>query len=549
MPISNRALHAILGTATDTPLEPNQMAKGLKVTFFPYAKGDVNDETLAFVEELKRALEELGIEILPYEKVQSKFGKKKWIKWYTLASLNTLKGRVLRLFGVKYDTKGQDLKTLKFIRKGERIKKGIVIIAVGESETGRLPMDFTMSFRETSIVTIIDMPKHIKKNTNFLTHFDTAMDLFAHHMTNIVIAVSKDKWLTYNFNAAHPIYSRKEDMKPHLLSGLIPKLTAPIQPPRLKEFTIREQMFDANDEEHKPFVDDLINASRLLEKAKIYPPGKSIHDLPWRNEFYNWVGRIHLDERTGMSYGFLARQLPVEAPDLISYRKAKRKFSELRDDRDFFYHDNNLYLIVELADGRHAIKVPEVWVLTQRSGSDKTQFDPNKDLIKMGLKNGELFLETPMGLSFKQGYRPSFDTRVILAHAVGNALVAGILKHLDSKNTFVKQLESNGMAIAHWHGYLKQGSIPKNWHVHGPDKPHVACSTPQSAVYALEGKLSALILALHSQQEYLRDIHIEPHHGTNAIMPTLQEFAEFISENPGVTELGNRFLGDYFKRD
>jgi hypothetical protein len=284
----------------------------------------------------------------------------------------------------------------------------------------------------------------------------------------------------------------------------------------------------------------------LFDKSKLYPPGKSVDDLPFRNEFYKWVGKIHLDNRTGMSYGFLSRQLPVKLPPLLPLEQAKKELKDnIPDNKDYFAFNEQIFLVLSLPQGKFYMEVPEVWVMTQRSGSDKTHFDPKKDLIKMGLSHGKMILETPKGLKLKEGYRPSFDTKVILAHAVGNAIVGAILLHLSPEHPFPKTLQKNGMALSHWHGYLKKDFVPQGWHIHGADKPHVSCSTPQSAIYALGGKIQALMESLQSGKEYLGDIHIEPHHGTNMTFPSLQELARFLTQAPDVTILGNRYLRHY----
>src|SRR5205823_2027516 len=135
-------------------------------------------------------------------------------------------------------------------------------------------------------------------------HFNTALSLFAYHMTNIVLAVNEKKWLLYNFNASHPIYDVDNNFKEDVLHALIPKIAAPIRAHRYSEFIIREQAFDIDDQEHSMFVDDLVEGSRIFDSTGLYPKGKKISDLNFRNKYYRWIGQIHLDHRNCMSYGF-----------------------------------------------------------------------------------------------------------------------------------------------------------------------------------------------------------------------------------------------------
>jgi hypothetical protein len=171
--------------------------------------------------------------------------------------------------------------------------------------------------------------------------------------------------------------------------------------------------------------------------------------------------------------------------------------------------------------------------------------NPDLDILKMGLVGGKLVLEQPRGKGWDKTSRPSFDTRVILAHAIGNAIVASILKRINPESFFVSALEKNGLAIAHWHGYINPEYVPAGWIVHGIDNPHVSCSSPHSAIYAIDGKLKAFSVAIKEGTEYLGDIHIEPHHGTNINYWSLAELGVFFTRSSEVSTLGNKYLQNY----
>lgn len=546
MALSQEAIQKILGIEERVYLTPEEMADKLNVTFYPHTSSAVSNEVYDFARRLKKVFMELKVNVVPYEMALTTLSLRYVIKRTFLILLNNTVAYLQRLLKLKAAKERIPLEILSYLKRRKKIKPGISVVALGESETGNLPIDHTMSFRESSIITITDMPSYIHTDTDFHTHFDTAMQLFSYNMTNIVIAVDKEKWILYNFNASHPIYLIEENLEYNILHALIPKIAAPIRPPRFKEFSIQIGAFDPLDTMHKPAVDDITGSGFLLERSGLYPPGKSVEELPFRNEFYKWIGKIHLDYRTGMSYGFLAKQLSTKLPKLLPLTDIKDGLGDaIKEDKDLFWLNERLYIVVRIPAGEFVIQVPEVWVMTQRSGADKTHFQPERDLIKMGLINGRMFLQTPKGSTMRAGYRPSFDTKVILAHAVGNAIVAAILKQYDQNHPFAVQLETEGMALCHWHGYLNKKHIPKGWHVHGADRPHVACSSPQSAIYALEGKLRVLLASLQVGEEYLGDVHIEPHHGTNLTFPSLYKFGEFLSQDKEISKLGNLYLSHY----
>lgn len=417
-------------------------------------------------------------------------------------------------------------------------------------------------------------------------------------MTHIVIAVNREKWLLYNFNGSHPVFPFDDNFQSNVLYALIPKIAAPVKAPKISEFVVRRGSFDPDDRLYKNLVDDMVNSGALLEKTGLYPQGKLVDDLPFRNEFYRWIGKIHLDGRSGMSYGFLARQMPVKLPKLIPVDEARARYKEalhsiiyqgrkshsreirlqeswergvgngnpekqwvlgrtrndelvvmyISDEEGFFVHDSKVFIYIQLPAGKFYLQIPDVWVLIQRSGTNKTNIRPEVDIVKIGLVDGVMILETPKGLKNKEDYRPSFDTRVILAHAVGNAIVGAVLLYMNPGHPFPGILQKNGLALSHWHGYSNRSLVPEGWHVYGAENPHVSCSTPHAAIYALKGKFSALEQCLKNNADYLGDIHIEPHHGSIMSFTSLREWGAFVSNTPNFTRLGNYYLSSSMER-
>ncbi|MEK9185931.1 MAG: hypothetical protein AAB863_04110 [Patescibacteria group bacterium] len=526
--LSQEAIQKILGINEYVPLEPEEMAKELTVTFYPHHKHKVSKNILDFAEKFRTALVNLGVKIIPYEESLARLPLKRLFKIYF------------------YSILGQIPKGLK--KSGRKIRKGISVITLGEGIAGDLAMDNTMGFAKNSVITILDMPEGIDTDTEFHKHFDTAMNLFAYHMTNIAIIVDDKKWIPYNFNASHPVYSIDENLEHHILRGVIPKIAAPIKPPRLFEFTMLKEQFDPDDDYYKEFVEDFIESGAMLEKTGLYPPGKLLDDLPFRNDFYRWIGKIHLDQRNGMSYGFLARQLPPHLSAIYTIEEAKEIFKgKINEEKDFFTDGEKIFILLNTAKGEFCMQIPETWVMTQKSGSKKTDMNPNKDIVKIGLVNGKMLMQVPKGLKITPDYKPSFDTKAILAHAVGNAIIGSLLKYLKPDSEFVSAIENNGVAIAHWHGYINPETIPHGWHVHGQENVPVACSTPQSAIYALVGKINAFTNCLIKDEKYLGDVHIEPHHGTNICFTSLRKLGSFLSHRQDVSKLGNHYFNFYKK--
>ncbi len=540
--LSQDAIQEILGIKEKTCLSPREMATMMKVSFFPYDTANISPEIQVFAEKLTKTFHELGVSVVPYADTLEKVPFRKIAKRFFNIIANNFLFAVYELFRKEHPYYFINFSALRNLLKRWRIKRGISVIALGKNKTWKLPIDYTSSFTQNSIITILDQPKDIDEKSEFQKHFDTAMDLFSYHMTQIVILVSKKEWILYNFNASHPVYSIDEDFKEHVLDALVPKIVAPIRPHKFTEFVVLDEHFDVTAKDYQSQIADIVIGAKAFDATGLYPKGKKIADMPFRNGFYRWIGKIHLDNRSGMSYGFLAKQMPVEIEKLVPIESAMKQYPEISSGKDYFWSGGKLFIVIELNGKKFCMKVPPIWVLSQKSGSDKTNVHPETDILKLGLVDGKMYLQMPRGMKLTKDYRPSFDTKVILAHAVGNAISASILEHVKPASGYAKQAKEKGFGIAHWHGYFNPEYLPKGWLFHGNLNPHVACSTAQSAIFALDGKLNIFEKAFADNMEYNGDVHIEPHHGTNINFTSITDLAHLLRNNPQISVLGNKYL-------
>lgn len=549
--IDQETIQVILGIKEEVHVKPKEMADKMNITFFPYDKDSVSREVISFKNKLENTFKDLNVNIVPYDKSLVKIPLYKVFRAVFKMMVSNMVYIIRFVFKLPQKNHYFDIKAIQYLFKRTKIKKGISVIVLGEQDDNNLPMQYIYNFKDNSIITIIDFPKNISEESSFHDHFDTALSLFTHNMTNIIIGVDDKKWLLYNFNASHPIFLIEKDFKENILHALVPKIVAPIRPYKLSEFKISKGRFNPFDDKHKNQTNDLISGASIFSKTSLYPSGKKIDDLPFRNEFYKWIGKLHLDNRNGMSYGFLATQLPGDISDLMDERFFFSNYfkGRLVDDfeKPYYKIDDNIFIRINLNNQNFWLKVPDVWVISQKSGSDKTNVNPNKDLIKIGLVNGQMILEAGTNSVIDNDYKPSFDTQVILAHCVGNAIIASISNYLGLNTDFLNRYKNRGISISHWHGYIHPDHVQKGWYVHGVSNPHVACSSPQSAIYALDGKLKSFMESLNNNEDYKGDIHIEPHHGTNICYTSVTELANYLVNNPNASVLGNSYYYLYNK--
>lgn len=473
----------LLGISKNVPLMNTEMAGDLKVTFLP--PHSRTDRTKRFSAKLEKTLAKTGVQVIPYKDAT--------------------------------------------IDENGRVKPGIVIIEEGEGTDGNLAIDYVSGLYQNPIIGINDGVPPIPDNATLQETLDSIVGVLAWNLVHVPLFVEDDRWTICTMNGAVVECGTWEDPEKDVLNALVPKLAAQVVPPKKEEIVYREKVMDAVERGYGDFIDDFMSSAKIWKANGLMLAHTSVEDLEYRNRYYKRIVSRFLDNRTGMSYGFLVKQLPVDAKPAVERSKAKPVL------RDYDWTNNNLiesngntYTCIELLGDEWIVEIPDVWVLSTRSGCNKTNLNPEKDIVRLGLRKGEIIIETPIKIGASE-CKPSYDTFAILAHGVGNIIIASILLAHDRNALFPAVLAKNGLSISHWHGYPDNFYPLSGYQLHGRENPPVSCSTPQSAAYALSGKMRAIEKNWSSSSEYKGDIHVEPHHGTNITgVLTLTETAEWV---------------------
>lgn len=474
--IRETAVRAILGMDRHLPLTPEEMAASLRITFFPVASQ--TERVRLFAGRLERALRNAGVTIVPYQ-----------------------------------DALGDP-------DRG-KIRERYVIIAPGDMETGDLAVDHVTNLRTSTVVGIQDGPCPADAVASLQEKLNSVVRTLAWNIVQVILFVSDDSWTVATMNGAIVRFSYDEPFEKIVRQVLIPKLAAPVVPPHASDFEVRSGELDLHRNGFVQFARDFAESGRTWADTGLMLFHTSLDSLEFRNRYYQRIAAAYLDHRSGMSYGFLARQLPVEVKPAVPVSGPDD------DGGNGVGHS----VVVTLAGQSYRVEVPDVWVLTTRSGCDKSNVDVDRDIVLMGLVKGSVVFETPQGTDMRVDCRPSYDTLTILAHAAGNAMVASILACVQPDAPFVAMMRTGGAALAHWHGLINPAILPQGYFVHGTSNPPVSCSTYQSAVYALTGKLGALEQSLRESVDFLGDVHVEPFHGTNITGRSLVSLADWIHAN------------------
>lgn len=503
--LSLDAIRCILGLDKNLIIDHLEMAKNLKVTFYPY-EGIVSKDTRLFYSKLREAFEYYGVSIVPYHEA--------------------------------------------LIEPGQRlIKKGLCLVVLGEQDKDHMPIECLPSYRENFILTILDdtsfIPSGLHKKS-YKKQADYGYNLITWHFSNYIIAVSKNHWVNFSGNGMFDVneIDYNDDFKQKILSSIISKLFAPLLPIPMSEFTIIDECFEPSDPDIAPYVDDLIKGAKIFSKTHLLDYKIKFENMILKKDVYKKILKIVFDNRSGAHLGYLSRQLPTRLPDIFTIEDAKNKFGIEFHDKDYTFFQDEIYLKFDLPDKSICLKVPDIWTITSISGAEKNNLKTS-EIIKMGLKAGRMYLQFPKNAKIDLNIvRPSFDTKVILSNALSSAIYAGIMKFYKPELIYPSLLEKQGMALAHWHGYILPAYVPGGWVIHGEDYPVCMCSAHQAAVYGFMGKENAMLSSIfNSSREFLGDIHVEPQHGVNMSWESVKGLAKYLLSSDRIAKNGN----EYFK--
>jgi len=470
----------LLDISENVPLTEQEMAEQMVVTFHPPHRE--TDRLNRFSTKLKEAFVGLGVTVLPWRE------------------------------SLRED-------------EPDKVKEGVIIVEQGEGADDQLAIRKVSSLYHNPVVNILDSPPPIPLNPTLQQTLDSIVGVLAWNLAHVPIFLEEDRWTICTMNGAVIECGDPGNPEKDILNSLIPKLAAQVMPPKRDEIVYRENQFDAEKMGFSSDIIDFKDAAKIWRDNGLMLAHTSIEDLDYRNRLYKRIVSQYLDHRTGMSYGFMVKQLPADVKPATEIEPAIQKNIKILEK-----NGEKINVIVSAMGKTWMIEIPDIWLLSTRSGCNKTDLDSQRDILRMGLRKGEITLDVPPESS-KEECRPSYDTYAILAHATGNVIVASILKALNPEAEFSKSLQENGLSISHWHGYPDEDYPLPGYTLHGHENSPVSCSTPQSAAYAFNGKFVALNSFEGDPKSYRGDIHVEPHHGTNITgSMSLAETAAWVDE-------------------
>ena len=511
------------------PKNPTEMSERVTVTFKPIPKNYPDTEISAYRERLRNSLLSNGVNVISWE--DATIEDASYGMFSKLMGLRSVRRKVNAVIDVK--KKLSPLRWFlskiaeniyRFVRKDTLSVSSILKIS-GWAD------DFTVGYLQdpynTQVITIMSLdPEFENEDTTYERKISLGLKNLITNMSEIVIGVSHGNFAIINMNLSDSIYTH-DRLDDFVLYSLIPKIYAPIKPPVLTRFSVSE--YDPKEFE---YAQKLSALGADLKSTDLFPAGSKFVDAIKRLSHRDVANKI-LDGRTGVSYGFIAL---AEPPGYVGEKyvdenmwNSLQEIPNYNPDEVRTASNDRWYVKTVLGDGTVYQQVPDIWIVTSRSGCDKTNLNPDSDIVRIGLVKGKLHLEIPRGVDLgRKDIRPSFDTYVILAQALSSALYAPCLIEKE-------------MSILHFHGYPDPCWFGVSEHHAGARNPSLPCGTVEaallnySAVYETATKNGSDIKLL---------CLVESDHGVNVLGPDREYLVQRLlaGSSEGHILLGGKYL-------
>jgi hypothetical protein len=505
-------------------IAPEAMAQKLAVTFRPLPNGYQNDEVIKFREKLILELKGFGVTIEPWDKVLTEFSYEIPIfKWKKKFKTKVVKAGVNAVIDVERHP--------SFLRK----------LGILSAETFyKVYSYFTSKYRTMSVLRIAALSswaedhaaKYIEDPTNtqviILTSLDSkftdpklpyqqkiklGLNTLVRTFSELVIGVSSKNISILNMNLSDSIYPAAKIDK-FVLNSFVPKIYVPIIPIPMTQFELGEYNPKASD-----YAEKLVTLGQALSDTGLFPPGAKLSEVIPRKSHRDIVNII-VNGRTGVSYGFVAY---AEPPQYVGPTEITESGWEGLFPTDGFYADevrqnemSRRYVRTKVGAKYVFKQIPDLWIVSSRSGSNKTDLNLEQDVLRIGLRgDAKLLLQLPQNVDPRAlDIKPSYDLYVMLAIALAASLYApGLIQ--------------NGLPMVHFHGYPALEWFGPGEYYAGVHNPSVPCGTYESGVFNF---LSIYDLVNKYNGNISLASLIEPDHGTNIIAHDLDYLIEKLKD-------------------
>jgi TubC N-terminal docking domain len=493
-------------------VDTRMMAKKLAVAFRPTPQKKKTENLQQFSDELKTELQTLGVKVIPWHEASKEYSydlklpffslkktfKRKIIKSSINAVIDIEKTpSILTKVGVYLAEVFYFIYT-RFFAKGKKISVSGIAMLTGWAEN-HIALQLEDPTNTQVIMLTQFNPELASPQLTYQQKIKIGLNTLVRTFSEIVIGVSQTHLSILNMNLSDSVFPRSETGD-FILNSLIPKVFVPILPLSISRFECGQYAPQAS-----TYAKNLVELSQALAETGLFPSGSKLSQVVKRRSHRDLVNVI-VNGRTGVSYGFLAYAEPPQyfgSPEIT-----EAEWNRLQPVPGFSSHEvrqnkcDRWYIKTSMdSENYYFQQIPDIWIVSSRSGSSKTNLNVERDVVRMGLKKG-LFFQIPQGIDLEcMDIKPSYDIYVMMAIALSAALHA-------------PKLIENGFPIVHFHGYPSSKWFQPNEYYAGVKNPSVPCGTYESGVLNYLGLYR--VATQHPDGINLVTL-IEPDHGTNVI--------------------------------
>ena len=496
-------------------IDSGKMAQKLTVTFRPLPKGYNQEAVLQFRQELQLKLQEYGVKVEPWSEVSKEFCYPIKIPLLGKIDIKTkvVKAKVNAVIDVERPSSFRRIAENFVAEKLYQFYRGVIgrgqkmsipriakLISWAEEHTAKYLENPT----DTQVITLTEIDQEfINPQLQYRQKIGLGLNTLIRNFSEIVVGVSSDRISILNMNLADSLFSR-DKMDRFVLKSLIPKIFVPIAPLLMNQFELGEY-----NPCQSSYASKLVQLGQQLATTGLFPPGFKLSQVIKRQSHRDIVDII-VNGRTGVSYGFIAYAEPpqyIGEPEISPTVWEKLSPVEGLSFKEIRQNDlGRRYLKIKQENKYLYKQIPDLWLVSSRSGSNKTNLQLDVDVLRIGLSD-RLILQLPQGIEPKElDIKPSYDIYVMVAIALASALYA-------------PKLIQAGMPIVHFHGYPHVQWFQANEYYTGVENPSVPCGTYESGVFNFLGIRN--LANQHGRNINLAAL-IEPDHGTNIIASDLK---------------------------
>lgn len=514
-------------------IEPKAMAKKLKIAFRPLPSGYKKETILRFREELKEKLRNYGVRIEPWERATKEISYEINIpltKWKKKIKTKIVKADISAVIDIErhpswigrvklYIAERLYQIYCHFILRNQKISVSKIAQFISWAEDNIRNIEDPTN-TQTIVLTELN-EEFISPKLSYQEKIPIGVSILVRTFSEIVIGVSNTYISILNMNLSDSKFP-VEKMDKFVLNSLIPKIYVPILPLPMSRFEVGG--YNPN---QSSYAVQLVRLGKELASTGLLPSGFKIGDVIKKKSHRDIVDWM-VNGRTGVSYGFVAYAEPpqyVGAPEI-----SEREWENLSSVKGFNTNElrqnqiGRRYLKTKIGKNYLFKQIPDIWLVSSRSGSNKTDLHLENDILRIGLKN-KLLLQLPQDVELATAdIKPSYDIYVMLAMALSAAL-------------YVPELIENGAPMVHFHGYPSIEWFKSNEYCAGVHNPSVPCGTYESGVFNFLGMHN--LANQHGSDIALASL-IEPDHGTNIIAREREYLVERLKAG---IELGQIELG------